>query len=112
MGTKHSGKFEKSETIDINVKMEETLISDDISIGIEHGKSLMLDEAFDEELVNDMDITQSADVSLDSDVDVQIESYLVKGTNSEGKSGWQCIECNKYSKTKANLRKHVEIHLE
>jgi len=53
-----------------------------------------------------MDITQSADV------DVQIESYLVKGTNSEGKSGWQCIECNKYSKTKANLRKHVEIHLE
>ena len=50
--------------------------------------------------------------SLDADVDEQIENIIIRVKNNEGKIGWQCSKCNKYSKTKGNMKKHVEIHLE
>ena len=109
---KHSPRIQKNETSDadmIDVNEKEPIISDDMvdTIGLKVG-----DNNVDEVLVNGMNSDKAADVSMDSDVDAQIEKFLLRATDSEGKSGWQCVKCNKYSKTKANLKKHVEIHLE
>eukprot|EP00092_Neocalanus_flemingeri_P028187 GFUD01030610.1.p1 GENE.GFUD01030610.1~~GFUD01030610.1.p1 ORF type:complete len:244 (+),score=74.62 GFUD01030610.1:81-812(+) len=98
-----------SETIDVNVKKEEIQSSDKIDIKFEDGESLASEENGDK--VSKLNRSRAVDVSIDSDIDTQIESLVVKSTDSEGKSGWQCTECKKYSKTKANMKKHVEIHL-
>jgi len=45
-------------------------------------------------------------------VDVDIEEQIIGLISQEDKNKWKCVECQKYSKTKANLRKHVEIHIE
>eukprot|EP00092_Neocalanus_flemingeri_P038039 GFUD01041408.1.p1 GENE.GFUD01041408.1~~GFUD01041408.1.p1 ORF type:complete len:299 (-),score=62.60 GFUD01041408.1:57-953(-) len=106
----------KSEIMNVNVKMEEnaqTILNfDDSETGLEFGKTLFQNANIDEVLTNDSNITEASDMSIHSDIDAQIESLLVRVTNREGCRGWQCSECNKYSKFKANLKKHIEIHLE
>eukprot|EP00092_Neocalanus_flemingeri_P019671 GFUD01021305.1.p1 GENE.GFUD01021305.1~~GFUD01021305.1.p1 ORF type:complete len:283 (+),score=68.66 GFUD01021305.1:16-864(+) len=101
----------KSEIINVDVKMENTQTvqhCDENETGVENGETLVQDDNIDEVLNN----SEAADVSINSDVDAQIESFLVRVTSSEGIKGWQCFECNKYAKTKQVLKKHIEIHLE
>ena len=95
----------------MDVKVEESLIYPDADCSFETEKSLIQDVDNDT-IESDIATTQASDVSIDLDVDAQIESFLVKVGDSEGRNVWQCIDCNKYSKTKANLKKHVEIHIE
>ena len=49
----------------------------------------------------------------DNDLDTKdkIWSLVSKVVTDEGKVGWQCTECSKFSKDKGNLKKHIEIHL-
>ena len=105
-GTKRIKKIEE-----MDVKVEESLISQDgdFSFEIEEG---LVQDVDNETIESEIATSQASDVSIDLDVDAQIESFLVKVGDSEGRTGWQCIDCNKYSKTKANLKKHVEIHIE
>ena len=67
----------------------------------------------------DMDTTAAsdmeelcADMSFDANLNAQIENNITKTTNTEGLTGYQCTTCNKFSKNKQNLKKHVEIHME
>merc|ERR1712129_110684 len=53
-----------------------------------------------------------ADMSFDVNLNAQIENNITKTTNTEGLTGYQCTTCNKFSKNKQNLKKHVEIHME
>ena len=108
-GTKRIKKIKEMAIMD--VKVEESLISQDgdFSFEIEEGLVQDVDNETNE---SEIATSQASDVSIDLDVDAQIESFLVKVGDSEGRTGWQCIDCNKYSKTKANLKKHVEIHIE
>eukprot|EP00092_Neocalanus_flemingeri_P024679 GFUD01026768.1.p1 GENE.GFUD01026768.1~~GFUD01026768.1.p1 ORF type:complete len:298 (-),score=76.25 GFUD01026768.1:57-950(-) len=106
----------KSEIMNVDVKMEENTQTvqhcDENETGVENGETLVQDDNIDEVLINDLNNSEAADVSINSDVDAQIESFLVRVTSSEGIKGWQCFECNKYAKTKQVLKKHIEIHLE
>jgi len=109
-GTKRINKNEEKEMAVMDVKVEESFISQDADCTFETEDSLVEDV---EKTIIESEIatSEASDVSIDMDVDAQIESFLVKALDSEGRAGWQCIDCNKYSKTKANLKKHVEIHI-
>jgi len=69
---------------------------------------MVLNKTFEnEKIVNDLNRTQSSD----SDADVQANSLMDKTVDADNRPVWQCTECNKISKSKANLKKHVEIHM-
>jgi len=102
-------KMHKDVQFDIvhDVKVEEPLISDNMDFSFE------TEEHFPHETVETgVDNTEAHDVSTDFDVETRIDGLLEKVLDNEGKHGWQCIQCNKFSKSKTNLKKHVEIHIE
>ena len=69
------------------------------------------DNQLDISVISDME-EKCTDVSIDADLDAQIENYITKTTNAEGLTGYQCNTCCKFSLKKQNIRKHVEIHIE
>ena len=73
-------------------------------------ESVVYDEN-NEEVLNNSTPKRRAEVSIDPDSKAKIESLISKVINDEGEVGWECTECNKYSKAKGNLKKHIEIHL-
>jgi len=88
-----------------DVKKEDNIL--DI-IDTENDESLLYDENNEE--VFDSSITKRT-AEVDPDSKAKIESLILKVVNDEGEVRWQCTECNKYSKAKGNLKKHIEIHL-
>ena len=48
---------------------------------------------------------------LNYEADIQAESFMEKSMDSKDRTMWQCKECNKLSRNKGNLKKHVEIHM-
>ena len=103
-------KMHKNVQFDIvhdDVKVEEPLISENMDFSFE------TEEHFPHETVETgVDNIEDHDVSTDFDVETRIDSLLKRVPDNEGKYGWQCIQCNKFSKSKTNLKKHVEIHIE
>ena len=49
--------------------------------------------------------------SLYSAVDIEVNSLMEKRVDSNDGPIWQCVKCDKFSKNKGNLKKHVEIHI-
>jgi len=90
-----------------DVKKEDKLL--DI-IDTENDESLLYNEN-DEEVFDNSITKRSAEVRIDPESKAKIENLISKAVNDSGEVGWQCTECNKYSKEKGNLKKHIEIHL-
>jgi len=61
-----------------------------------------LDETFSNMNVSKSDLTDSND---------QAESLMERTMDDDGQAVWQCSACNKVSRTRNNLKKHVEIHI-
>jgi len=74
-------------------------------------------EETDHQLDETFDNLKGFDVSFDkvkselTDSDAQSESLMERTMDDDGQAVWQCSACSKVSRTKANLRKHVEIHI-
>merc|ERR1712129_383306 len=108
----------KSKETNVEIKMEDHL-SIDMNTDATNTNDNIMNVVLEENVDNQLDTTvasdmeeQCADVSIDADLDAQVENYITKATNAEGLTGYQCTTCYKFSLKKQNIRKHAEIHIE
>ena len=105
-------KAKNSKETNVGIKMEEHLSIDmntDDTNTSDNIRNIVLEEKVD----NQLDITdtsdteeQCADVSIDADLDAQVENYITKATNAKRLTGYQCTTCYKFSLKKQNMKKH------
>ena len=106
-------KVKKSDDVDTLIDFEETVVEEVENVDEVLQKFISEKQSMDVSVdCNDDSVNKTNYFTMDADVDEQIQSFLKRAKNSEGKIGCQCSECNKYSKTKSNMRMHVETHLE
>jgi len=100
------GLNESFDKNDQHVNMNDTFdkIENSFNKTFEHPKVVTEDQ---DQFFDDMNLTHTTE----SEADAQVASFMDKTVDVDNRTVWKCTECNKVSKTKANLKLHVEIHM-